>query len=289
MKQTTFRSLLTDLFWITLGGALYALGFALFFRPNGINGGGLSGLALIVSEVTGFQAIGAFVIVCNIPLFLLGWRQLGRRFFFCSLTGMFTSSILIDIFTLLPGIETEPLLACLYGGALIGAGLGLVFLRGGSTGGTDIVARMVKRKLHHAPIGRIMLAFDCGIIALNTLVFRDLNKALYSAVALFITSTVIDAVIYGRNDSGIALIVSDQYRKIVDAIHQELERGATLLPASGAYTNAPRTVVLCAVKASQIGRLRTLVAKTDPDAFMILQKARQVLGMGFERYDEGNL
>ena len=289
MKQASMRKTLTDVALIVLGGALYALGFDLFFRPNQITGGGLSGLALLVSELTGFQALGTFVLVCNIPLFLVGWKRLGRRFFLGSLLGMVTSSVLIDVFALLPGVKTEPLLAGLYGGALIGLGLGLVFLRGASTGGTDILARLVKQRLRRAPIGKIMLAFDCTIVALTGVVFDDINKALYSAVALFVMSTVMDTVIYGRNDSGVALIISDHPEEVAAAIDQKLDRGATLLPATGAYTGQPRTVILCAVKSAQVGPLQAVVTEVDPEAFMILQKAHQVLGTGFGRYSADGL
>lgn len=289
MHKRTTRETVLDSLLIVLGSALFALGFSVFLRPNHINGGGLSGVALIVSELTGLQSIGAFVLACNIPLFLLGWRQIGRRFFLGSLLGMLVSSILIDVFALLPGISAEPLLAGLYGGVLIGIGLGLVFGRGASTGGMDIVARLVKRKLRHAPIGRIMLAFDGFVVLLTGLVFWDINKALYSAVALYVTSVVMDIVIYGRNDSGVALIISRCFREIAEAIDHRLDRGATLLPATGAYTNEPKTVVLCAVKAQQIGQLQALVAEIDPDAFVILQKAHQVLGDGFGRYSADGL
>ncbi len=289
MKKTAMRSIAADVLLITLGGALYALGFDLFLRPNDINGGGLSGLALIVSELTGLKAIGAFVLACNVPLFVLGWRHVGREFFLRSLLGMLTSSLLIDGFALLPGIYADPLLAGLYGGALVGVGLGLVFRRGASTGGTDIVARLVKRKLRRAPIGKILLMFDCFVVILTGVVFRDVNKALYSAVALFVMSVVMDTVIYGRSDSGVALIISERHREISDAIDRKLERGATLLPAQGAYTNAPKTVVLCAVKASQVGQLQALVTEIDPDAFMMIQKAHQVLGEGFGRYSADGL
>ena len=289
MKKIDVRKLCLDVLLITVGAVLYALGFDLFLRPGGINGGGLSGLALIVSEVTGFQAIGTFVLLCNIPLFLVGWKRLGRGFFLGSLLGMLVSSVLIDVFAMLPPIDTEPLLAGLYGGSMIGFGLGLVFLRGASTGGTDILARLVRQKTRRVPIGKIMLAFDCTIVILNGLVFRDINKTLYSAVALVIMSLVMDMVIYGRNDSGVALIISERYEEIAAAIDEQLDRGATLLPATGAYTNAPRTVILCAVKEAQVGRLQSLVTNVDPDAFMILQKAHQVLGEGFARYSDNSL
>ena len=289
MKKTNVRKLCMDILLITVGAALYALGFDLFLRPSEITGGGLSGLALIVSELTGFHAIGTLVLLCNIPLFLVGWKRLGRGFFLGSLLGMVVSSVLIDAFAMLPAIETEPLLAGLYGGCLIGLGLGLVFLRGASTGGTDILARLARQKTRRIPIGKLMLVFDCAIVILNGLVFHDINKTLYSAVALVIMSVIMDMVIYGRNDSGVALIISERYREISAAIDEKLDRGATLLPATGAYTNAPRTVILCAVKESQVGKLQSLVTEVDPDAFMILQKAHQVLGEGFGRYSDDSL
>lgn len=184
MNKTKVRRFLMDFLIITLGGTLYALGFDLFLRPNQISGGGLTGLALIFSELTGFKAIGTFVLLCNIPLYLIGWKRLGRHFFFWSLWGMALPSLMIDVFSFLPGIETEPILAGLYGGAIIGAGLGLVLLRGASTGGTDMLARLVKQKLRRAPMGKILFIFDGTVV-----VFHDVNKTLYSAVALFVSFT----------------------------------------------------------------------------------------------------
>lgn len=289
MKKSDLRDLMHDAFLIILGSALFALGFDLFLRPNQLNGGGLSGLVLIFSELTGFKAVGVAIVVCNVPLFLLGWKHIGHRFFLGSLLGMLTSSILIDVFAKLPGVNTEPLLAGIYGGVLIGAGLGLVFLRGASTGGMDIVARLIKRRMRHAPIGKIMFASDIIVVTLTGIVFRDINKALYSALALYVTSLVMDAVIYGRNDSGVALIISDAYEQISEAINQKLDRGVTLLPATGAYTKKPKTVILCAVKSQQVAPLEALVTEIDPDAFVILQKAHQVLGDGFGRYSAEGL
>ncbi len=289
METRTARKYLADAALILLGSAVYALGFDLFLQPSHINGGGLSGLGQVFAALTGFDAIGAFVLVVNIPLFLLGWRKLGRRFFLGSLLGMVASSVFIDVFAALPGVEAEPLLAGLCGGAMVGVGLGVVFLRNASTGGTDIAARLVKRRMRQIPIGRLMLAFDCAVVALTGAVFHDLNRALYSAVALVVSSMVIDGIIYGRTDSGVALIVSRRHEAITAAIDQRLDRGATLLRGQGSYSREERMVVLCAVKSAQVGQLQELVTEIDPDAFMILQKARQVLGEGFGRYSADGL
>ena len=136
---------------------------------------------------------------------------------------------------------------------------------------------------------RKFFKFILTVICAYALVFRNLDNALYGLVALYISTIVMDMVIYGRNDSGVALIISERHQEIAAAIDAQLDRGATLLPATGAYTNAPRTVILCAVKESQVGRLQSLVTQVDPDAFMILQKAHQVLGEGFARYSDNSL
>ncbi len=289
MEKPAWRTVTMDIVLIVLGAALYALGFDLFLRPNDITGGGISGLGLIFAEVTGFSSVGLFVIVCNIPLFCFGWKRIGRRFILGSLLGMLVSSVLLDVFMLLPGVETEPLLAGLYGGVLIGVGLGLVFLRGASTGGVDIVARLVKQKLRQAPIGKIMFAFDGIVVLLTGLVFHDINKALYSALALYVSTAALDMVIYGRSDAGVALIISERHEEIAAEIDRQLGRGATLLEGTGAYTGAKKTVVLCAVKSQQVGRLQVMVSAIDPDAFLILQKAHQILGEGFGRYSDNSL
>ncbi len=285
MKKKPIRAL-ADLLLILAGAAVYALGFNLFLRPNGINGGGITGVGLIVAHITPLKAVGLFAIVCNIPLFILGWKRLGRRFFIGSLAGMLASSVFVDLFAALPGVTVEPLLAGVCGGLLSGAGLGLVFLRGASTGGVDIIARLVRQKVRTAPIGKIILAFDGLVAVLTGVVYRDVNRVLYTAVALYTASVALDAVIYGRNDSGVAFIISARYAEIAAAIDRKLSRGATLLRGMGAYTKQEKTVVLCAVKSQQVGRLQALVAEIDPEAFLIIEKAHQVLGEGFGRYSD---
>ena len=289
MNAANTKKRVLDVLLIAAGSALYALGFDIFLRPYDITGGGLSGLAMIVAELTGFNAVGTMSLIANIPLFLIGWKRLGRFFFLGSLLGMVVVSVGIDVMVFLPAVQTEPLLAGVFGGVITGFGLGLVFLRGASTGGIDILARLVRQRSRRFPIGKIMLAIDCVIVILNGIVFEDVNKALYSAVALYIMSVVMDGVIYGRNDSGVFLIISEKYREIADEIDRQLDRGATLLPATGAYTNQPKTVILCAVKEAQVGQLQRLVTELDPEAFLIVQKAHQILGEGFGRYSDNSL
>ncbi len=276
-----------DVLVIALGSILYALAFDLFFLPNGLNSGGVTGLAMVFQKVTGLGSIGVVAIVANVPLFIAGFRRLGGKFFFGSLLGMLLSNAAIDTLVLvLPAVEVEPLLAALYGGLLAGAGLGLVFLRGASTGGSDIAVRLVQLRWRSLSMGRVMLLFDLITVALTGIAYKDLNNALYSAVALYVSSIVLDAVIYGLDYSQVALIISDRYLEIVAAIDEKLGRGATLLHGSGAYTGTEKQVVLVALKKKQLPQLKEAIAEIDRNAFVIVQDAHQVQGEGFGRYSK---
>jgi uncharacterized membrane-anchored protein YitT (DUF2179 family) len=200
---------------------------------------------------------------------------------------MLLSNAAIDTLVLvLPAVEVEPLLAALYGGLLAGAGLGLVFLRGASTGGSDIAVRLVQLRCRSLSMGRVMLLFDLITVALTGIAYKDLNNALYSAVALYVSSIVLDAVIYGLDYSQVALIISDRYLEIVAAIDEKLGRGATLLHGSGAYTGTEKQVVLVALKKKQLPQLKEAIAEIDRNAFVIVQDAHQVQGEGFGRYSK---
>ena len=285
--QKRIRGLVLDVLLVTLGSAIYALGFDLFMQPNEINAGGMTGLAMVLVKLTGFGTVGTIVIVCNIPLFLAGWRSLGRKFFLGSLLGMLVSNVAIDVLGgILPQVTVEPLLACLYGGALSGVGLGLVFVRGASTGGTDIAVRLVQRRARGLSLGRVMLISDVGIAVLTGLAFHDFNKALYSMILIYVNSKVLDSVIYGFDYSKVALIISDRHEEIAHAIDCKLERGATFLQGFGSYTGREKKVVLVAFKPRQLAELKQAVSEVDRDAFLIVQDAHQVLGEGFAHYSK---
>jgi uncharacterized membrane-anchored protein YitT (DUF2179 family) len=190
------------------------------------------------------------------------------------------------VFTaLLPPIETEPLLAGVFGGLMAGVGLGIVFMKGATTGGGDIIARLLKFPFPHIQLGRLILAFDSCVVAASWLVFGSVNNMLYAVVSLFISSRAIDAILYGMNVERMAFIISDDIPRLVAAISEQLHRGATLLHGEGTYTGKERKIILCAVKRQQIAALKALVKETDPKAFLILTEAHEVLGEGFGDYD----
>ena len=286
------KKALSECVWllkIAFGSALFALAFALFLEPNALNAGGVSGLAMVIVHVLGFGTVGAATAIINTPLFLLGGLKVGRRFFVGSLIGMLTSSLLLDVFSMIPPPQTEPLLAALYGGLLCGVGLGIVFAAGASTGGSDIVVRLLKLKLRHVPIGMINICFDAVVAVLTGLAFQDLSKALYSGVAIFVTGQVMDAVVYRFDYSKVALIITQHHDAVAKKISDELGRGATFLKGEGAYSHKDTKVILTAVKRQQLAELKELVVAVDPDAFIIVQEAHQVLGDGFSRYSKDAL
>ena len=273
--------------WLVLtaiGSAIFALGFALFLIPNEINTGGISGLAMILRELLGFGSVGILTLLMNIPLFLIGGLKIGRRFFAGSLVGMVVSSVLMDVFSVLSFQTPDPLLGGLYGGVICGTGLGLVFLAGASTGGSDLVVRLVKKKYRNLPIGRISIMFDAMVVLLTGVVFRDISKALYSGVVVFVCGQVIDAMVYRFDYSRVALIVSREHEAIARAIGEKLDRGATYLHGAGSYSGQNMEIVLTVVRKGQLAELKELVMDIDKSAFVIVQEAHQVLGDGFSHY-----
>ena len=274
---------------ILAGCAIFGAGFAMFLEPNSLNAGGVTGLAMMIVHLSRFGSVGLFTLLMNLPLFIIGGIKVGKKFFIGSLVGMAASSVLLDVLALLPHPVTEPLIAALYGGVLCGAGLGIVFSTGASTGGSDIVVRLLKLKYENVPIGTINIIFDATVVILTGLVFWDVSKALYSGITIFISGQVIDAVVYRFDYSKVALIISTEHQQIADAIGKKLDRGATLLHGEGSYTHREMKVVLAAVKKQQVAELKELVMEIDPKAFVIVQEAHQVLGDGFSRYSKDSL
>lgn len=278
--------------WIAatiFGSAVFALGFSMFLEPNDMSAGGISGLAMVFVEVFHVGTIGSLSILINLPLFILGGLKIGKRFFAGSMLGMVLSSVMIDSFACfaIPGLE--PLLAVLYGGVICGLGLGVVFVSGTSTGGSDILVRLLKLRYRNVPIGQISMVFDGIVVLLTGIVFQDISKALYTGVTVYLCGKVIDGVVYNFDYSKVALIISSHYEEIARQIGLQLDRGATFLHAEGSYSHTPTKVVLAAVKKQQVAELKELVVHIDPNAFIIVQEAHQVLGDGFSRYSRESL
>ena len=286
-KSELFRNILM----IVFGCAVFALGFDLFLEPAGFNCGGVSGVAMLINYAVDIPwlTVGILSAAINLPLFFCGYQKIGKYFFFTSLFGMLCNSVFFDLFAKIPVPQVEPMLAVLFGGVMIGAGLGVVFLAGASTGGIDIVARLLKLKFRNFPIGKIILIFDLCTALATGIVYKQLSNTLYSAVTLYLSSVVLDKVVYGMDYAKVALIITDKYEEISAAIDSQLDRGITMLQGQGFYRRQDKYILLSAVKRKQLAELKELVNSIDPDAFVILQDAHQVLGDGFKKYDRNEL
>lgn len=278
------------IFTTAAGAMVFALGFDLFLMPHGLNAGGVTGLAMVIGHIAGLDSfVGTITIAINLPLFLLGGMKIGKRFFAGSLIGMAVSSVFIDLFAMIPTPQTDTILAIIYGGLLCGLGIGMVFASGTSTGGSDIVVRLLKLRFRNVPVGTINLAIDLTVAVLTGIVFGNVVNALYTGVAVYLTSQIMDAVVYRFDYSKVVLIITKEYEAVAQAIGDQLGRGATYLHGQGTYTREDTKVVLTAVKRQQLAELKDAVIHIDPDAFVIVQEAHQVLGDGFARHSRDSL
>lgn len=289
MRQTLKKYVLPYL-WITLGSLIYAVGFNWCYVPNLIGFGGITGVGQIINQILPWAPIGTVVILLNIPLFILGWRLLGGHLLISSLFAMFISSIFIDLLNLVVVFQPmEPLLASIFGGVLMGGSLGVVFLQGATTGGTDLIARLAKLKLAWLPMGKLLMIIDLAVIIAVAIAFQSLYSAMYGVVALYIATIVMDGVLYGLDNARVAYIISDKYAEITHAIVHDIDRGVTLLQGVGGYSGAEKQVLLCAFKQRQIVTLKQTVKSIDPTAFVIVCEAHEVLGDGFREYKQNDL
>ena len=288
--KTSLRSDLCTALILLPVSFVYAVGFCWCYQPNDIAFGGITGVAQIIQVFLPAAPVGVVTILLNVPLFLLGWRLLGGKLLLSSLYAMAVTSLAIDVvdhlFTFPP---MDPMLAAIFGGVILGATLGVVFLRGATTGGTDLIARLLKLALPWLPMGRLVLAVDLVVIAATALAFQNLNSALYGIVALYISSLVVDAVLYGLDTAKVAYIISDRSEDICRSIVDRLDRGITILPGRGFYSGEERKVLLCAFKQREIAVIRAIVKALDPDAVPIGCPAHEVLGEGFRDYQKNDL
>ncbi len=276
------RSLADAIFFLA-GVSLYALGVAVFITPSEISPGGVTGIAALLTRFSGLST-GLWVLILNIPLVILGLWQFGGRFIWKTAAVVILNAIILDIFdALLPKYHGDRLLAAVFGGIFTGAGLALVMLRGATTGGIDIAAKVLNRRFPHLSMGRLMLMIDAAIVISASLVYRQAETAMYSAVELFAASFVMDSLLYGADRGKAVLIMTDRPTEIADAIFTGVRRGVTMVKTIGAYTGRPRTMLICAARRSDVAAVLAAVRAHDPRAFIIVAEAGEILGEGFEK------
>ena len=271
---------------ITLGAVIYALAFDWFVAPNQIAMGGVTGLAQIVNALVPVLPVGVLSILVHVPLFLAGWRLLGGRLLVSSLYAMAVSSLAIDVIAWMHTFPPmDPILATLYGGAGMGVGLGLVFSQGATTGGTDIIGKLLKLKFPWLPIGKLVMIPDMVVVILAAVVFGTVNAALYGLIQMYLLSKVMDMILYGWDTSRVAYIITDRWEETVQGL-LDMNRGVTLLQGKGAYTGAEKQVLLVAFRQREIVPIKRMLREIDPKAFFIVCDAHEILGEGFGDYQK---
>lgn len=271
------------LFWLA-GCSCYAFSTAMFTAPNHIAAGGATGLAIVLNYVAPQIPIGTWSFIINIPLFILAWRVIGLKFIFRSAIVTVMLSIVIDLFSLfVPAYTGNPLLAVIFGGVCNGTGLALIFLRGATSGGTDILARVIRTKFAHIPMGRMILFIDCIVIVISGFVFKSLESVLYALIVVFISSKTIDSIMYRTGSGKLLMVVTDNARKMSDAITSEMHRGVTLLPVRGGYTGKEKSMLIIAVRNNEVSHAYRIIHEFEPKPFIIISDAGEILGEGFKR------
>lgn len=266
---------------IALGVFLMAMGLNLFLIPNKIVTGGVSGLATILYYLTGLGT-GFYVLLINFPLFWYGLKRLGKGFMLRTAVATVLFSAFLELTAQLPAVTEDGLLAALYGGLLMGAGMGLVFRWGASTGGTDLIAMGVRQKNQSFSMGTLVLAVDAAVVALSMLTFGDIALGLYAFAALAVSGKVIDYIGEGPKFARAVYIISDRQEEISRILLYRLQRGVTALSGQGLFSGSQKQILLCVISRREVVQMKKLVQQTDPNAFVIICDAKEVLGEGFQ-------
>ncbi len=290
MQDMKWKNVIIMISKIVLGCVFYAIAVDWLFVPNDIVVGGFTGIAQILNHFFPALPIGLTVVVLNIPLFIIGIRLQGMKLLYSSLFAMTLGSVLIDVLDQLFVFQPMDnlLLACIFGGVLMGASLGLELSVGATTGGSDLAARLLKYKLRHVSMGKLCLAVDICVVVIYSIVFQSVYTALYGIVAMYICSLSMDSLIYGGTQAKMAYIISDKNDQIRKRL-LEMDLGATVLDGKGGWSGIPKDIILCTCRRKEIAAVKEAVISIDKDAFVIMSDAYEVLGEGFSSYSSDSL
>ena len=268
---------------ILLGALVGGAAYPLFLTPNRIAPGGITGVATILNHLLRWP-VGIVSLALNIPLFLIGYRSMGKIFAFRSLIATILFSVFIDALPLQP-MTTDPLLGALYGGVLLGIGLGLIMRGGATTGGSDMIARMVHKRFPFISTGAFLFAIDFAVVLAAGFLIGT-TEALYALINIFLTAKVMDVVIIGFSSNKACFVISPRWQEISRRIMRDMDRGVTQLTARGAYTGAERPTLLCVISRSEITAFKRILREEDENAFVIIVEAHEAIGDGFSALSE---
>lgn len=287
-SKLKIKGIVSDIFCFVLGSFIFAVSVSAFTAPNDIAPGGVTGIATVLNYLFDTH-IGMMIIMINTPLIIAGFFIIGWRFSMRSVICLLVSSVMIDVIDIyLPNFKytSNPLLAAVVGGVLAGAGLSLIYMRGGSTGGTDVAAKILNKYKPHLKLGSAIMIFDLSVVAGATFIYKDIELALLAVITIFLTGMVIDKVMDGLDMGKLLFIVTNNASEIGSAIMTKMDRGATILKGEGAYSGEEKKILMCAVRRSEAFRLKQIVYEIDPAAFIMVGDATQIYGEGFKPMKE---
>lgn len=286
MKQKQVVKKIFRYVFITFTATLYAVGIALFLNPNNLAPGGISGIAIILKKMfPGLPGVGMLILLINIPILAVGIKKFGIKFILSTMYSLIVSSVLIDILPIVfnvNGVTDNKMLASVIGGATFGLGMGLMFRLDTTTGGLDIIVKIIKQKKPHLKTGQIYFLLDVVILAASAMAFKDVEVALYAAIAIYVSTVVMDRAIYGGDEATLVYIISEKRELIARRMIKEVNVGATMIQAKGAYSNETTEVIMCVMKKQTLVKVRNILKQTDSGAFMIVSSANEVFGQGFK-------
>lgn len=279
-----YRAAVMDTVYDILGTAIYNIGIYSFVEASNIAPGGMSGIAIMLNYLYHLP-VGTMTLILNIPVMLLGWIYLGSPLIYRTLKTLLISTFMMDFIVspFLPQYTGDRLVGSIFGGVLMGVGLAVIFMRGSTTGGTDILSNLVKLRYPHMPIGRAILLIDCVILLISILVFSDIEAGLYGMIALFCCTKIIDGILYGIDKNTNMMVVSAKNKIIADCIITQFGRGSTLFKGMGAYTENELDILMCVCRKQEYVKIKNLIYAIDEKAFIVASEVNEVVGEGFAK------
>lgn len=286
MKNFTNKTMgqrVWDFSVITIASVIYAMAISLFLDPNSLAPGGVTGISIILSSVTNV-ATGTWIMLVNIPIWALGIWKFGFRFIVSTMYCTSLTSLFTNVFAFWGPMTEDPLLAAVVGGALIALALGWILKKGSTTGGMDIIIKILRLNFPHLKTGFLLLVADAAVVILSAVVFQNIDRALYAGIAVFVTSLLLDVVLYGRDEAKLIYIISDRSEEITKRLLDDLDIGVTYVQGSGAYSGKEKKVIMCVVKKRLAPKTEEVVKQEDSQAFMIVTSATEIYGEGYKSY-----
>ena len=280
-EKKSLKTRIKDYIIITIASFFYGLAISQFLDPNDIAPGGVSGLSMIINRIINIE-VGTIILMINIPILILGLYKFGFRFLISTIYATVMGSVFTNILALYPPITTDPLLATICGSAIASIAIGYIFKAGATTGGTDIIVKVLRLKFPHLKTGRLFLICDMFVVLLSAFVFEHTDSALYAAIGVFLMSIVFDIVLYGADGAKLIYIISNDWQAIATRLLMELDVGVTYLEGEGAYSNERKRVIMCVVRKQIAPQVEEVVKEEDGNAFMIVSSAAEIYGEGYK-------